>query len=609
MSLDKKVDLEEGDCMQMETLQQLEEKNSENFLEEAAVNIGSSPGYALSWENVCYSVKVKKKVKKDIIKDASGIVLPQELTAMMGPSGAGKSSLLDLLSARNKVSSGTIKINGTPYRSSHKHIISYVQQEDTLMGDLTVEENIEYSARLRLPTSKGREEIKRLVNQVISDFGLDRVKKTKVGTVFIRGVSGGERRRVSIAVELVTQPLILFLDEPTSGLDSTSSHKVIQCLKDTAQKYNRTIIATIHQPASSTYELFDKLLLLSHGNTVYYGKTAEAIPYFASQGLVCPQFSNPADFFLDHLNVDFWENQDEGKKQIENLTDAYLDSDMYTANITAIENYNDSHETAGKTKEKFSYANNWFMQTVVLTERAFVNAMRNILVFWVRAAMYLAMAILMGTTWLSLGTDQNEIQDRYSVHFFTVAFLCFMAVAAIPAIIEDRSNFLKERSNGAYGVLPYVLANTFVALPFILLIALLFSSIAYPMIGLQSGAEHFFKFLAYLFLALFTMESLLQIIALLLPVFVAALAIGAFINGFFMVVQGYFVAFDNLPKFWIWAHYWSYQKYAFELLVYNDFTGLTFNCDVISTSVNGTQTCFCSVPSTTADPCTFSGTD
>jgi ABC-type multidrug transport system permease subunit len=245
------------------------------------------------------------------------------------------------------------------------------------------------------------------------------------------------------------------------------------------------------------------------------------------------------------------------------------------------------------------------MQTLVLSQRSCVNGRRDVLVYWIRAAMYVAMAILMGTCWWDVGTHQDQIQDRFSCHFFAVAFLCFMAVASIPAVIEDKANFDKERANGAYDVLPYVLNHVFVSLPFILFITLLFSVIAYPMIALQPGPDHFLKFVLFLFLSLYLMEALVGLISAILPVFVASLAICAFLNGFFMCVQGYFIRYSELPGFWIWGHYWSYQTYAFEALIHQDFVGLTYDCQDL-----GNNTCFCNTAAELSeDPCTFTGLD
>jgi ABC-type multidrug transport system permease subunit len=214
------------------------------------------------------------------------------------------------------------------------------------------------------------------------------------------------------------------------------------------------------------------------------------------------------------------------------------------------------------------------------------------------------MALMVGTTWLDLPMDQSAVQDRFSVLFFTVAFLCFMSVAGIPAFIEDKAVYDRETSNAVYDVLPYVISNTIVSLPFIFLIAIVYTAIAYPLVKLHSGFDRAMKFLLSLFLSLYTVESIVLIISASFPIFVVALALTAFLNGFFMVVQGFFVSMSTLPNFWTWAHYWGYQTYGFEMMIENEFPGLTFSCAYVSQTE-----CFCSIPSDLNSQCQFSGQD
>jgi ABC-type multidrug transport system permease subunit len=236
------------------------------------------------------------------------------------------------------------------------------------------------------------------------------------------------------------------------------------------------------------------------------------------------------------------------------------------------------------------YARGFLAQTFILMKRSFLNAMRNILMFWIRVAMYMCLAMLMGAAWWQVGYHQKNVQDRLSAHFFSVAFLSFMSVAGIPGFLEERLVFQRERSNGFYSVGPYVLANTLISIPFLMIISVSFSVIAYPMIGLHSSFHSFANFLLYLFLGLFVAESMVVFISAAIPIFVAALAINAFANGFFMVVEGYFVRRDAIPKELKWAHYFDYQKYAFEAIIKNDLTGLVFNCDK---DPSGVENCNC----------------
>ena len=170
-------------------------------------------------------------------------------------------------------------------------------QDDTLQGSLTVRENLMFSANLRLPSSLNYQQRVDKVNEVIEVLGLTKSADTSVGDVFRRGVSGGERRRTSVGMELLTMPAILFLDEPTSGLDSLSALRICKLLQDLAKNLRLTIICTIHQPSSTVFECFDKLLLLSRGQMVYFGERAGATQYFADLGKEIPSNTNPADFY------------------------------------------------------------------------------------------------------------------------------------------------------------------------------------------------------------------------------------------------------------------------------------------------------------------------
>lgn len=220
------------------------------------------------------------------------------------------------------------------------------------------------------------------------------------------------------------------------------------------------------------------------------------------------------------------------------------------------------------------------------------------------------MAVLMGTTWYRMDDSQNRIQDRFSANFFSVAFLAFMSVTGIPAFLEERLVFMRERANGSYRVSSYVIANTIVSIPSVFIVALSFISVAYYWIGFNPEAQKFFVYLGFLYLALFVAESMVTFVASFVPIFVAALAIASFLNGFFMAVQGYFVQKNSIPHAWKWGHYIDYQKYAFEALIQSDFQGLTFQCDSLpSNSTSSDQSkCFCNIPNPDGpDGCSFSG--
>jgi len=215
------------------------------------------------------------------------------------------------------------------------------------------------------------------------------------------------------------------------------------------------------------------------------------------------------------------------------------------------------------------------------------------------------MGVMLATIWIHLGTSSDNINDRLSVFFFSVAFLGFMSVAGIPAFLEERAVFVRERANGLYGPGAYVLANTIAGVPFLFTCVLFFTVISYWAIGLHPGATAFFRFTLYLFLGVMAAESQSILIAAIIPIFVAALALAAFVNGFWMCVQGYFVKATSLPRFWYyWAHWIDFQTFAFQLLVRNDVKGLVFTCP----NVDGN--CLCPFASSLVPAqCALSGQD
>jgi len=242
---------------------------------------------------------------KQILEGVRGAVGPGEVMAIMGPSGAGKTTFLDILARKNKRGhvSGKFMVNGAKVTDEdYKEISGFVDQEDTMMSTLTVYETILNSALLRLPRDMNFQAKDKRVVEVMAQLGINGIRDQLIGTSEdngIRGISGGEKRRVSIACELVTSPSILFLDEPTSGLDSFNAYNVVECLVKLAKNYRRTVIFTIHQPKSNIVALFDQLVLLAKGRCIYSGPFERCQAYFDMQGYPCPPGFNIADYLVD----------------------------------------------------------------------------------------------------------------------------------------------------------------------------------------------------------------------------------------------------------------------------------------------------------------------
>jgi len=266
--------------------------------DEAAKLMSDHVPATLHFSNLSYTLNSGKQ----IISHVTGTVRPGEILAIMGASGAGKSTLLDILARKGKTGrvTGDMYVNGRELdKTTFRRVVGFVDQEDTLLPTLTVYETVLYSALLRLPREMSYEAKVYRTLETMNELGILGIRDSRIGESGKRSISGGEKRRVSIACELVTGPSIIFLDEPTSGLDSYNAYNVIDSLKTLAREYNRTVIFTIHQPQSNIVSLFDRLLVLAKGQLVYSGEASKAQAHFEAAGYPCPPGYNIADYVID----------------------------------------------------------------------------------------------------------------------------------------------------------------------------------------------------------------------------------------------------------------------------------------------------------------------
>ncbi|KAI1963331.1 hypothetical protein LOZ58_002164 [Ophidiomyces ophidiicola] len=562
---------------------------------------------SFAWRNVTVNVKDRESGnKKSILQNASGYVDQGELMVLMGPSGSGKTTLLNVLAHRNSSLGaadveGEVLVNGKKLPlDTFRHISTYVEQEDVLIGSLTVEETLYFAAQLSLSSSITKKERLQRINSLMNAFGIQNQAKTLIGTPIQKGISGGQKRRVSVASQLITRPKILFLDEPTSGLDSTASFEIMSFVKNLAMKNKLIVIASIHQPSTATFETFDKLLILSAGKTCYFGAGTQMKHYFDGIGYPMPIQTNPAEFVLDLVSTDFATDREAADTQLNRIHETWASSsaasnvdNMVDSLVGVSEKYQDIPIPKGGKV-------NFLMTILTLLHRSLIKSYRDVVAYGIRIAMYLGLAIMMGTVWLRLGNNQEHIQPFINALFFGSAFMSFMAVAYVPSFLEDRSTFVKERANGLYGAASFVISNFIIGIPFLFLITLLFSVVAYWLVNFRNGAEPFFTFVMWLFLDLLAAESLVVLMASMFPNFVIALALTAFANGLWMSVGGFLVSPTILNVFWKYVfHYIDYQAYVFQGMMVNEFAERTYNCG---------PGCQCMYPSELADQCKIAGT-
>ncbi|KAG8488096.1 hypothetical protein CXB51_018195 [Gossypium anomalum] len=539
----------------------------------------------LTWKDLTVMVTLNNGETQKVLEGLTGYAEPGTLTALMGPSGSGKSTLLDALSSRlaaNAFLSGTILLNGRKTKLSFG-TAAYVTQDDNLIGTLTVRETISYSARLRLPDKMPWSEKRALVESTIIEMGLQDCADTVIGNWHLRGISGGEKRRVSIALEILMRPRLLFLDEPTSGLDSASAFFVTQTLRGLSRD-GRTVIASVHQPSSEVFELFDQLYLLSGGKT-----------FFAQAGFPCPALRNPSDHFLRCINSDFdkvkatlkgsmklrFEASDDPLEKIttaeaiRTLTDFYRTSQQCYA---AKERVDETSKVKGTVLDSGGSQASFLMQSYTLTKRSFINMSRDFGYYWLRLLIYVVVTVCIGTIYLNIGTSYNSILARGSCASFVFGFVTFMSIGGFPSFVEDMKVFQRERLNGHYGVTAFVIGNTISAMPFLIMITFISGTICYFMVRLHPGLEHYLFFVLCLYASVTVVESLMMAIASIVPNFLMGIIIGAGIQGIFMLVSGYFRLPNDIPKP-VWRYPMSYISFHFWALqgqYQNDLKGLLF---------------------------------
>lgn len=548
----------------------------------------------LTWQDLNVTVSTLKGKRRTVLFNASGYAEPGKLMAIMGPSGSGKSTLLDALAgrwARNATHTGEILLNGRKQQMAYG-TAAYVTQDDILTGTLTVRETIRYATQLQLPSSMSSAQKNEMVEQTIAEMGLRTCADTKVGNWHLRGLSGGERRRLSIAVEVLTRPRLMYLDEPTSGLDSAAAFFVTSKLRSLARD-GKTIVASIHQPSSEVFNCFDTLFLLSEGRTVYFGPASKALEYFAVVGFPCPPLRNPSDHFLRAINPEF-DDQEldtslikdmERGGALENLStvetvkilvDAYQCSDAAYNATLKIQSLS---KTAGLLLDQSGSQAGFFSQTSALTRRSFRNMRRDLGYYWLRLIIYIALGVSIGSVFRNVGTSWNAIRSRAGAMTFMTGFLTFMSIGGFPSFVEDLKVFSRERLNGHYGVGAFVLANSISSAPFLFFISLPTSLVVYYLVGLHPGFVRFFYFQICLFASMWVVESVMMAIAALVsPNYLLGIIIGASVQAVYFLCSGFARLPSDYPKF-MWKYpmfYVSFHTYFLQGMSENDFEGLTF---------------------------------
>uniref|UniRef100_A0A8C7FXT4 Broad substrate specificity ATP-binding cassette transporter ABCG2-like n=1 Tax=Oncorhynchus kisutch TaxID=8019 RepID=A0A8C7FXT4_ONCKI len=562
--------------------------------------------YKVTQRSGCLCIK-RKTTTKDILIDLNGLMKPG-LNAIMGATGSGKSSFLDVLAARKDPAglAGEVLIDGAPQPPNFKCLSGYVVQDDVVMGTLTVRENFRFSAALRLPSSVSQKEKEDKVNRLITELGLTKVADSRVGTQLIRGISGGERKRTNIGMELIIDPPVLFLDEPTTGLDASTANSVLLLLKRMSS-HGRTIILSIHQPRYSIFRLFDSLTLLVSGKQVYHGPAQSALDYFSNIGYTCEAHNNPADFFLDVINGDSTsiafdritegDNSDPdrvttSRQNIEDhLVQEYRGSQYYGETKAQLERITMNREikmVTGTTtpSRTITYNTSFSTQFRWVLKRTFTNLILNPQTSFAQIGVTVFLALIVGAIFFGVKNDQSGLQNRMGALFFITTNQCFSSLSSAELFITERKLFIHEYISGYYRVSVYFLCKilsdiiTLRTLP-----AIVFSCVAYFMIGYKATVEAFFLFMLTVALVAYTATAMTMAISADQSVVAIANIFMTIAFVFMMIFSGLLVNLPSIVEWLAWFQYLSIPRYGLTALQINEFVGLQFCGDI---PLNGT---------------------
>lgn len=531
----------------------------------------NAPPLMLEWANLSLRAPVKRngattsaEEEKVILDNVTGSAQPGELLVIMGPSGAGKSSLLDCISGRKPNIEGNITVNGTPWTKSLKRLASYVVQDDLFYDTITVHEHLMFQAKLRMGKTHTIQQYSDRVDAVMEELGLMKSRDTLIGGPELRGISGGERKRLSFAAEILTNPSLLFVDEPTSGLDSFMAETVIRQLQQIARD-GRTVIATIHQPSSELFALFDKLYLLSDGATVYHGKASESVNYFKSIGYQCPPYINPSDYFMRQLVVVDKASDPVGAERLERLKSEWKQhhgADLRreaALHLTDVANNIATYET-----KRLGV----IRQMLVLAQRNVLRFTRDPIAFQAALGQAIFVAFVVGLIYLQLDLNQKGIQNFAGAFFFIVVNEVFSA--AEPTFVSiplELPIVMREYKSGLYRLFAWYLSKNVSELPFQVLMPVVLFVPTYLLIGIGGGFDVFVKMQIILVLVHSCAVGLGYMVSCLTRRVDIAPIIGVVTIMPFLLFGGLLINSDDAPGYFVWIQYISPIKYAFEALM------------------------------------------
>lgn len=512
---------------------------------------------SMEWTDLNFGVR-----GKEILRNVSGAVRSGEMACILGPSGAGKSSLLNILAGRMKTTgngntfSGDVSMNGhlvEPLKVRSK--IAYVMQEDALPAMSTPRELLHMSAVLRLNATL--DDVNTQVSDLLEGLRLEKCADTFVGSTLVRGISGGEKKRTAVAVELITQPRMIFLDEPLSGLDSYAAWTVVQVLKDLAQN-GCAVLCTVHQPSSEIFTCFDKLMCLAEGRVAYCGGVQQLTSYMEQVGKPVPTHFNPADHILFQVQT-----LSLNKEELERFCNVWSEKekDLVLPGI---------HQSRQRGRDSGAviapvWRKSFFVQLSFLISREVKGTFRDKINLIARFLVNAVMGGLFACIFFNIG-DKSGPQGIQS-HFGAICNIMIgtMFGSSQPLLLQfpsERPVFLREYAANMYGTVPYFLAKMVVELPLTFLTCAEMMAISYPVMGLQGNP-------ILLVLISWALAVTAASTALLIGCNVAqAQRAQEFAPLIFVpqiIFSGIFITISLIPKWMRWLQYACALKYAINL--------------------------------------------
>ncbi|XP_020552600.1 ABC transporter G family member 3 [Sesamum indicum] len=560
-------------------------------LPEGAIVARKIAGASLVWKDLTVTIKGKRKYSDKVVKSSNGYALPGTMTVIMGPAKSGKSTLLRALAGRLPDSAriyGEVFVNGVKSRMPYGSY-GFVERETTLIGSLTVREYLYYSALLQLPgfLSKKRSAVEDAI--LAMSLG-DYANKLIGGHCYMKGLPSGERRRVTIARELVMRPHILFIDEPLYHLDSVSALLMMVTLKKLANT-GCTLIFTIYQSSTEVFGLFDRICLLSNGNTLFFGETLACLQHFSNAGFPCPIMQSPSDHFLRAINTDFdriiamcknWQD-DHGELSSVNMDTAVAIRTLEatyksSADAAAVENMilklTDKEGSTLKSKGKA----NFVAKIAVLTWRSLLIMSREWKYYWLRLILYMFLALCIGTVFSGLGHSLSSVGTRVAAVFVFVSFTSLFSIAGVPAQLKEIKIYACEEANQHSGTFVFLIGQLLSSIPFLFLLSVSSSLVFYFLIGLRDDFSLLMYFTLNFFMCLLVNEGLVLLIATICQNIFWSIIMLVTVHMVMMLSAGYFRIRSALPRpVWMYpVSYIAFHTYSIQGLLENEYIGTSF---------------------------------